>query len=240
MLTLPRPGPEARALAGLWAWALDVVVLASMLVVIADAFAPRQDLPWKPLRLVDPPGLATAMKFREAAASPAACRAVLSEGGVTFNDVPIRTDGACGQLNAGRIVRGTTPLTPAGPVMTCPVALAYAFWDRHELQPAAEALGTRATVVTHYGTYACRTIAGRDRLSEHAFANALDVAQVNFADGRRLSVLGNFRDEGAEGQFLRRIRDGACRWFRSTLSPDYNAAHADHLHLDQGRYAICR
>ncbi|MDP1909506.1 MAG: extensin family protein, partial [Hyphomicrobium sp.] len=29
------------------------------------------------------------------------------------------------------------------------------------------------------------------------------------------------------------VRDGACRLFSTTLSPDYNAAHADHLHFDQ-------
>ena len=27
-------------------------------------------------------------------------------------------------------------------------------------------------------------------------------------------------------------RDGACRVFSTVLSPDYNAAHRDHLHLD--------
>ena len=32
---------------------------------------------------------------------------------------------------------------------------------------------------------------------------------------------------------LREVRDGACDLFATTLSPDYNAAHRDHLHLDQ-------
>jgi hypothetical protein len=41
------------------------------------------------------------------------------------------------------------------------------------------------------------------------------------------------------------VRDGACRLFATTLSPDYNAAHADHLHLDQanrgaGGWRACR
>ena len=41
------------------------------------------------------------------------------------------------------------------------------------------------------------------------------------------------------------VRDGACRLFSTVLSPGYNAAHADHLHLDQaerGKFGgrLCR
>jgi hypothetical protein len=36
------------------------------------------------------------------------------------------------------------------------------------------------------------------------------------------------------------VRDGACLFFDGVLSPDYNAAHRDHLHLDRGRYRYCR
>ncbi len=238
----PQPqSPEGLALASLWVIALDLSLAIMAAFWIANALAPPQDLPWKPLRLIDPPGLATDMKFRQAAVDRRLCRAVLAQGGVRFVEVAPRTDGACAQLNALRISGGVTPLRPAGAVMTCPQALAYAFWDRHELRPAArEVLGTRPSAVSHYGTYACRSIAGRDRLSEHAFANALDVASVRFADGRQVSVLGEFTDEDEDGVFWRRIRTGACRWFRATLSPDYNVAHRDHLHLDSGRYRICR
>ena len=38
---------------------------------------------------------------------------------------------------------------------------------------------------------------------------------------------------------LRRIRDDACRIFGTTLSPDYNAVHHDHLHLEAGRPGLC-
>jgi hypothetical protein len=31
------------------------------------------------------------------------------------------------------------------------------------------------------------------------------------------------------------VRDGACRLFATVLSPDYNAAHRDHLHLDEAK-----
>nr|MBA3526869.1 extensin family protein [Sphingomonas sp.] len=45
--------------------------------------------------------------------------------------------------------------------------------------------------------------------------------------------------------FLREVRDGACRLFPTVLSPDYNAAHRDHLHLDVANrgtagWTLCR
>ena len=49
----------------------------------------------------------------------------------------------------------------------------------------------------------------------------------------------NSRDT-AEARFLRRIRDDACRIFGTTLSPDYNAVHYDHLHLEATDTRFCR
>ena len=39
--------------------------------------------------------------------------------------------------------------------------------------------------------------------------------------------------DARKAAFLRDIRDGACGMFTTVLSPDYNAAHRDHFHLDQ-------
>ena len=68
--------------------------------------------------------------------------------------------------------------------------------------------------------------------SEHATADAFDVLGFTLADGRRIGVLRDWKDAGPEAAFLREVRDGACPVFATVLSPDYNAAHADHLHLD--------
>jgi hypothetical protein len=46
-------------------------------------------------------------------------------------------------------------------------------------------------------------------------------------------VLRDWSGGGDKAAFLRNVRDGACDVFATTLSPDYNAAHRDHLHLDQ-------
>lgn len=240
--SIPPSSPQNVWLGALWTTLLDIALAGIAVLWWIDAFAPPQDLPWKPLKLSDPPGLATAAKFAAAAQDRRMCRAILREGGVRFSEAPERVDGSCAQLNAVRLTGGVTRLSPASPVMTCPQALAYAFWDRHSLQPAArQILGRPVVQIDHLGTYACRNIYNQaeGRRSEHAFANALDIAAFRTADGR-VPVLGRFDAEDRDGRFLRAARDGACGWFRATLSPDYNAAHADHLHLDFGRYGVCR
>ena len=66
---------------------------------------------------------------------------------------------------------------------------------------------------------------------------------MTLEDGRRVSVAGDWTGEGprgAEGRaFLKRIRNGACRVFSTVLTPDYNAAHRDHLHLDGADWGLC-
>jgi len=233
--------PGARALAWLWAAAFELSTGLALLGAGLAAWAPPQDLPWTPLRLGDPPGWTTDFKFAGAARDPQRCRAVLREGGIAFSEVPDRRDGDCVVRKALRLGAGGVPLSPAAPAMSCGEALGYAFWMRHAVQPAArEQFGREVARVEHFGTYACRNIRGGHMLSQHASANALDVAGFRLRDGRRISVLRDFRSDDAGGRFLRESRDGACRWFRAVLSPDYNAAHADHLHLDQGIWGKCR
>jgi hypothetical protein len=236
-----RPTHEAVATAELADFALDLAVMAAVLVFAVDRFAPPQDLPWKAFSLDEPLGLATGAKLDRVRDDPAACRAALTAGGVGFREAEARTDGFCSTADSVRLTG--LGLAPSGPVMTCPLALTYALWSRQVARPAARALlGADIARLDHYGTYACRNVYGRaeGRPSRHATANALDVAAVRLTDGRRITVAADFRDGDERGRFLRVARDGACRLFGATLSPDYNAAHADHLHLDISRYRLCR
>jgi len=173
--TLKPAPPEILALAGLWTGLVDLALAGLVVLVMADAWAPPQDLAWKPLKLDQPLGMATKLKFARAAKDPALCRKVLTEGGVEYREAETRRDGFCGTANSLRLEAGVTPLSPVGPVTTCPLALGYAFWSRHVLQPAArDTLGSPVVQVEHYGTYACRNVYGRTegRPSEHALANA--------------------------------------------------------------------
>jgi hypothetical protein len=227
-------------LAELAVWAL----IAGLTFLAVDAWVPPQHLPWKPLRLEHPLGAATGMKLMRVSADPRQCRAVLGEGGVRVVDHPEQTRGEfCELRDVVTVTGGTTALRPRAPVMTCRAALSFALWERHALQPAArEILGSEVAAIDHYGTYSCRRIYGRGegRVSEHAAANAFDVAGFRLKDGRRVTVAADWADEGEEGRFLRAVRDGACRTFSAVLGPEYNAAHRDHLHLDRGRYSVCR
>lgn len=106
-------------------------------------------------------------------------------------------------------------------------------------------LGSPIARIEHLGAYSCRRIGNGEggRWSEHAAGNAIDIAAFVTEDGRRISVLGDWQDAAAEGRFLRRVRDDACSAFGTVLSPDYNEAHRDHLHLDQaarGFGSFCR
>lgn len=203
---------------------------------------PPQHLPWTPLRIGDPVGLATRDKLT--AIGDASCRAVLAEGGVRFAPRPDRDNGGFCRLRDTGVIEGglTARLEPARPLLTCRQTLAVAIWDRQVVQPAARAeLGRTVAAIRHYGTYACRTVYGRPgaRPSQHATANAIDVAAFRFAGGGEASVLADFHGQTPEGRFLHRVRDGACRVFGHTLSPDYNRAHRNQLHLDMSSFTIC-
>ena len=105
------------------------------------------------------------------------------------------------------------------------------------VQPAAERyLGFSVASIGHYGSYSCRRMYGASDSpwSEHATGDAIDIASFTLESGKTVSVLSDW-DEGSadERAFLHAVRDGACDLFATVLSPDYNAAHANHLHLDQ-------
>ena len=140
------------------------------------------------------------------------------------------------------ITGGAARLEPLGAVMTCKEALAFAVWERQVVQSLAlRILGAKVVSIQHYGAFSCRRMyAGQiTAVSEHASADALDVAGFTLADGRRITVVADWRDPGQKGAFLHAARDGGCGVFSVVLSPDYNAAHQNHLHLDMGAAGVC-
>jgi hypothetical protein len=172
------------------------------------------------------------------------CHVDLAREGVRFRVLPDqRFAGGCSALGAVLLVDIGIPVTNLG-AMTCPLARQFARWSQGPLQAAAaQYLGTRVTRIESFGTYACRTRDSRAGapLSEHAFANAVDVAAFQLADGRRLSVQADWRggDEAAR-RFLRAAFQAGCRAFSIGLSPDADADHYNHMHFDLGRGPYCR
>ena len=94
-----------------------------------------------------------------------------------------------------------------------------------------------------FGSYACRNVIGSQqnagKRSGHAIANAIDVGGFVLKDGRRITILNDWRStDPATQQFLRTIHASACKRFGTVLSPDYNAAHANHLHLEDDHAGV--
>ena len=176
------------------------------------------------------------------------CLADLSATGARFSPVPDR------YFEAGCSTVGTVTVTGLqgdearfgvanlGPV-ACPLAETLAGWARFGVDRAArQVLGSPLARIETMGSYSCRDVAGRGRRSTHATAQAIDVAAFVLADGQRISVIGNWADGSErEREFLRLVHKSACKRFGTVLGPDYNAAHHDHLHLENGRRGgFCR
>jgi hypothetical protein len=221
------------------------LLLAAALFVAARGWLaehPEHD-PWAPLDLRDPPGWATSGKLRALRGDTPSCRAVLARSEVPYSPLPVAGEGACARRDRTRLDR--FPFDPAPPPTTCAVAIALELWRRDTLEPEARAIfGTGVDRIEHLGAFSCRRLYGRGEgpWSEHASGNAIDIAAFVLADGTRISVLEHWQGEGPRARFLRRVRDGSCHVFSTTLSPDYNAAHRDHFHLDMaGRWGgVCR
>ena len=176
------------------------------------------------------------------------CVAQLTAARVRFSPVPNRVNSeTCGLASGGVLGPdlGTVARMQPGDVeMTCRLALAVSIWRRQSVEPAAlEILGSEVVQIDHFGAYACRNVnngAGSTRISAHSQAMALDVSGVRLRDGRRITLTEDWNGDSDEARFLRRIRDDACRIFGTTLSPDYNAVHHDHLHLEATDTRFCR
>jgi hypothetical protein len=224
---------------------LLILIGAAVAVSIWRGWLPVADRwnPWAPLNVRDEPNLITPFKLWRLQEDPALCEAALHTSTLRYtHQAESAADAKCPLTNTLRIQGGDVALSSSF-LSSCRLAVAYALFDIHQLQPAAQSVfGQKVTQVDHLGSFACRNIYNRSegRLSQHATANALDIAGFRLADGRRISVLKDWKDEGDEGRFLRLVRDGACQQFNTVLSPDYNAAHRNHFHLDMGRWRVCR
>ena len=204
-----------------------------------------QHNPFVPLSLGDPIGWATRGKLADFVGDGSACRQSLVDANIEFAPLPAVGRGQCLAADRTRLadaaVQGLT-LRPAGVAPSCAVSAALLLWMRDRVQPAADRhFGQPVARLEHLGSLNCRSIGGGTggTPSEHSTGNAIDIAAFVLDDGTRISLIDDWRAEpdGPRSAFLRDARDGACGLFATTLSPDYNAAHADHFHFDQAQRA---
>jgi len=118
--------------------------------------------------------------------------------------------------------------------LTCEVSTAFAGWVRYGADRAARAvLGSPLRSIETMGSYNCRNVAGTSRRSAHSTASAVDIGAFVLQDGRCITVLAGWNGgTPLEQEFLRTVQRSACRRFSTVLSPEYNVAHHDHLHLE--------
>jgi len=171
------------------------------------------------------------------------CHVDLARAGVQFRVLPDqRFAGGCSALGAVQLLDIGVPVTNLR-AMTCPLARAFTRWAREAVQPAAaQWLSTRVARIETFGTYSCRTVDSQAgaRLSEHAYANAVDVSGFALADGRRFTVLDGWNgDDERVRRFLRAVHRAGCARFAIGISPDSDSYHYNHMHFDMGRGPYC-
>jgi hypothetical protein len=181
------------------------------------------------------------------------CHDALTKAGIKFADanIPVHHEGKKGkpQLTCGAeqvvVFRGG----PAGiafeptPVVTCSMALALARFQTVVQEEATRTFGERVVRITQLGTYSCREMAAyRGWVSEHSYANAIDVETFVLKSGKRVSVLQGFErgdtTRTRAGAFLRTVSRRAYdeELFSNVLTPFFDELHRNHFHLDLARY----
>jgi Uncharacterized protein conserved in bacteria len=169
-----------------------------------------------------------------------ACPALLG-GAVIGKMLPPIAEGPCGErspLSITALNANGREIALSSPVITnCAMAGALADWAGAVDAYANAALDSPLASLETGTSMMCRNRNGGEEgfMSEHGFANALDLVGFTLADGRRIAVEADWLPASApEGKLLRQAHGAACGHFTTVLGPEANAEHADHLHLDLG------
>lgn len=177
----------------------------------------------------------------------ASCLADLGASGARFDPLPdTYAAPGCNKLGTVQLMalagdRAPLSISNLGPVR-CGTAKAFNDWARFGVDRAArEILGSPVERIETFGSYACRNVAGTERRSAHARAEAIDVSGFVLADGRRIVLKRDWNGgDAATREFLRVVHSSACKRFGTVLGPEYNTAHADHFHLEGTGATFCR
>lgn len=124
-------------------------------------------------------------------------------------------------------------------MLRCPMIPQVERWVRDVVEPAARFhFGQSIVELTVAASYSCRPMNHVDgaRLSEHGYANALDISVFKLESGEKITVKGGWNGTDRERGFLRAVHDGACREFTTVLGPNYDVNHRDHFHMDLARH----
>ncbi|KYQ95323.1 extensin [Serratia plymuthica] len=225
---------------------LSVLLALALLLPWASRYLPPGYHPFSPLTLDDPPTLVTRLKLRLLANDPVACMAILTQardaGRIAFS-LPGDSQGKCPLVAPVRVQNFGEVRLSSSFLASCPLALSSAMFVGQIAAPQAQRqFGVRLARIDHLGSYACRNIYHRPvgRISEHATAEAWDIAGFRLANGQRLTILRDWPEQSPAGSYLKALFEEGCGFFGSALGPEYNAAHANHFHFGMQGYGLCR
>lgn len=184
--------------------------------------------------------------------APDGCRDTLRQEGLRFSPWDLRPQSLtpsvlCEAPQGVQVTRGGAGLRYQPAARTnCAFALRLVTMERIIQEEAKAELHTRVKRVVHLGTYNCRRIAAFPELaSEHSFANAIDLATFELANGRQVVVERDWVPASRDAvrpasRFLRKVArrlydEGV---FSVVLTPSYDAHHRNHFHLDGAPYQV--
>lgn len=183
------------------------------------------------------------------------CTTRLADAGIRWEQsrVPVHRKGRgpgailCGAEQVVRYKGGAERIRwSSSPKVTCTMALALGRFEQIVQEEAERHLGRRVTRISHIGTYSCREMAAYPGwVSEHSYANAIDIAGFELGGGREISVLRHYGKPTAaaphaQARFLRAVARRAFdeEVFAVVLTPSFDRAHRNHFHLDHARYRV--
>jgi hypothetical protein len=182
-----------------------------------------------------------------------ACLARLDASGAKYRTLPPQPKPdrhGCGMPNGVIVFRGPTGIVYNPPLtVDCSFAQDVPAMEAVFQEEATDKLGDRIARIDTLGAYACVTKAGpyttryatKPAISEHSFGLAYDLRSFATVKGRTITVerdyeKGTVDPQKPAGRFLRAV---AVRLRSETslthvLTPDFNADHYNHFHLDRG------
>lgn len=161
-----------------------------------------------------------------------ACRQRLTQLGVKFDNMPAQSDPAGCSVPYPIVITSLGKGVGLEPdaAMNCAMAEATARFAKDVVSPAAQdVFGKPLKSISHASAYVCRPRAGTQKLSEHAFGNALDISSFTLSDGTTVAV--ELSPTEKNGRFVSDVRRAACGPFKTVLGPG-DPDHSEHLHFD--------
>lgn len=227
---------------------MPLIIVLALLPFSSAGAAPQP--PERPDDLPPPPQTKVEKPKAKEPIYQAACPALMGDD-VDAKILPPLEDDGCGtqspyQLNAINISNRTITLASPATV-NCTMATAFIDWVKRVDQLSRTTHGAGIERISTGTSYACRrrNNAKTGKISEHGFANAIDLTGYVLTDGTQVQLPAAWKAGGKDQKLIRQSHKLGCEIFTTVLGPEANALHKDHLHLDMGchgkscTYKIC-